>query len=92
MDQRRLCGIGGDIFLAGAKQHLDHIGDAGINIVLGKFQPARHAQELVQRDRATRIIQALPFGHVRRGVDVDLSLAQEDADKGLGDAFGLRPG
>ena len=47
---------------------------------------------MIKRDGATRIAWALPFGHRRRGMDVDPPLANEHADERLRHALRHRPG
>jgi hypothetical protein len=46
----------GHVRLTGAEEHLDHIGDPLVDVVLDEIEPVAHGQQLAQRDGVARVV------------------------------------
>jgi hypothetical protein len=90
--ERERRGVGCRIGLARAEEHLDHVGSAGVDVVLAEEEPAPHLQELVDGDPPARVTRRPPRGVVGGRRDVESLLAHQDADRGVEHALRHRPG
>ncbi len=83
---------GGELrHVVGDEQHLRHVGER-IVIALVERQPARHAQQIVERDGAARVALAAPFGQQGRVGDRKLAVLHPEADQRVDRPLGHRPG
>ena len=62
-----------------AEEHLDHVGDAAVDVVLHEVQPVAHGEQLAQRDGVAGVAPVGPLGHVGRSIEVEPTLTDEQA-------------
>ena len=79
------------VVLPGAEEHLDHVGDALVHVVLDEVEPVTHGQQLAHRDGVTRVVGIGPLGDVGRAVEVEQPVTDEEADDRVQHGLGHRP-
>lgn len=79
-------GVGGDVVLARAEEHLEAVTGAGVDVVLDEPQAGTHLEQLLLGDAGAVVIR--PVGYERGGVELDLPVAHQQPNQRMGDAFG----
>ena len=79
------------VVLPGTEEHLDHVGDALVDVVLDEVEPVAHGQQMAQRDGVPRVVGRRPFRHAGRDVEVEQSVTDQQADHGVQHGLGHRP-
>ena len=88
-DQRQRSGVGGHVVLALAEEHRDAVAHRIVDVVLDPFEPGPHLQQVEQRDRF--LGRSLPTRHRCRTIELDQTITDQDADRGVRDALGHAP-
>jgi hypothetical protein len=81
----------GHVTLPGAEEHLDHVGDALVDVVLDEVEPVAHGQQLAQGDGAPRVVGGRPLRDAGRAGEVDEAVPDEQSDDGVQHRLGHRP-
>ena len=77
--------------LALPEEHVHHVRDPVVDVVLHEGQPVPHGEELAQRDGVAGVAGIGPLGHGGGGVEVHLAVADQQADHRLQHRLGHRP-
>ena len=88
--QRTIGGEGGHVIGSRPAQHLHHIGNARVDVVLGEGQSAAHLQQLLDGDGPTGIVGVGPRRDVA-GASSTRRFSPPDADHRVEDRLGHRP-
>jgi hypothetical protein len=89
VQQRQPGGVCRHVVRARAVQHLQAVADRVVDVVLHELQAGPHVEQVLQGDRG--LGRALPLGHRRRRIELQATLADQDADGRMRDALGHAP-
>ena len=92
--RRRQRAVGREVRHVGlpvAEEHLDHVRDALVDVVLREVEPVAHGEQVAQGDGVARVVAGGPLGHRSGGIEVEPPVADEQADHGVEHRLGHRP-